>query len=118
MAASNIGDTYSVKGRIWVEVHHEALMGAGKVQLLKKTAELGSLRKAASEMNISYRKAWYSLNQMNKTADTPLIILKRGGKHGGTAEITELGELLLGKFEKMEEEFIAFLVAQTKFINS
>lgn len=109
--------TYILRGRIWIEVHHKTLLGEGKVHLLKKTAEHGSLRKAAKEMNLSYRKAWYSLNQMNKAAGTPLIVLKRGGRQGGIAQITPFGKEILGKFKKAEEEFIAFLNAQTRCLN-
>ena len=109
--------TYIVRGRIWIEVHRKTLLGEGKVHLLRKTAEHGSLRKAAKEMNLSYRKAWYSLNQMNNAAGTPLIVLKRGGRQGGIAQITAYGKEILGKFEKAEEEFIAFLDAQTRRLN-
>jgi molybdate transport system regulatory protein len=109
---------YNVKGRIWIEIHKEMLMGEGKVNLLKKTAELGSLRKAADEMKMSYRKAWYSINQMNHASDEPLILLKHGGKHGGIAQITEFGEKIIEKFKSVEKEFAGFLELQTKFMNS
>ncbi len=110
-------EKYKAKGRIWIEINDKTFIGEGKALLLEKTAELGSLRKAATELNISYRKAWYSLNQMNKTADTPLITLKHGGKQGGIAEISELGKEVLEKFEALKKEFSAFLDKQTKSLN-
>ncbi len=109
---------YKVKGRIWIEINDKTFIGEGKALLLKKTAELGSLRKAAAEMNISYRKAWYSINHMNKAAEKPVIILKHGGKQGGIAELTEFGEEILTMFEKMENEFLTFLNSKTKEANS
>ncbi len=109
---------YKAKGRIWIEINDNTFIGEGKALLLKKTAELGSLRKAANELNMSYRKAWYSLNQMNKTADTPLITLKHGGKQGGIAEISKFGKEVLEKFKKIEKEFCGFLDEQTKSLNT
>lgn len=106
-----------LRGRIWIEVQNKTLLGEGKIRLLKKTAEHGSLRKAAKEMDLSYRKAWYSLNQMNNAAGTPLIVLKRGGRQGGIAQITPYGREIIEKFEIAEEEFIAFLDAQTRCLN-
>jgi molybdate transport system regulatory protein len=106
--------SYKVKGRIWIEINDEAFIGEGKAVLLKKTAELGSLRKAAAELNISYRKAWYGINKMSKAAESPVIILKHGGHRGGIAEITPFGEEVLKKFEIIEKEFHAFLNDKTK----
>ncbi|MEN8125799.1 MAG: LysR family transcriptional regulator [Bacteroidota bacterium] len=102
-------NTYKIKGRIWIEINNETFIGGGKARLLRKIAELGSLRKAAAEMNLSYRQAWYSLNQMNKAGKEPLIILKRGGKHGGIAQITTFGKLILTQFKKIENDFDKFL---------
>ncbi len=109
---------YSVKGKIWIEINEETLIGEGKVKLLMKTAELGSLRKAAAETEISYRKAWYSINQMNNAAKTPLIILKHGGKEGGIAQLTPFGEKIISQYQKVEEEFIKFMIEQSKSLNT
>ena len=111
-------NTYEVKGRIWIEFQNRTFIGKGKARLLKKTTELGSLRKAAIEMNISYRKAWYHLNQMNTATDTPLIILKRGGKQGGVAQITEFGKKMLEDFKNLEKEFADFCATKTSIFNS
>ncbi len=105
----NDKDTYKIKGRIWIEINNETFIGAGKARLLRKIAELGSLRKAAAEMDLSYRQAWYSVNQMNKAGKEPLIILKRGGKQGGIAQITVFGKLILTQFQKIENDFNKFL---------
>jgi molybdate transport system regulatory protein len=117
MAISGKDKKYEVKGRIWVELHGETFIGIGKICLLRKTAELGSLRKAASEMKMSYRQAWYTLNRMNKAAPASLVVLKRGGKNGGIAEITRFGEEVLRDFENLEKEFAEFLERQTQRLN-
>lgn len=109
---------FKIKGRIWLEINNETFIGEGKARLLGKIVELGSLRKAAAEMNLSYRQAWYSLNQMNKAAQEPLIILKRGGKQGGIAKITKFGQNILNQFKILQKEFSIFIESQNKSINS
>lgn len=109
---------YQLKGRLWIEVGNKKFIGEGRANLLKKTVELGSLRKASAAMGISYRQAWYSLNQMNKATEKPLIFLHRGGKNGGIAHITEFGEEILNIFEKSQLEFLKFLKKQTASLNT
>ncbi len=109
---------YQLKGRIWIEINDQTFIGEGKARLLKTTASLGSLRKAAAELNISYRKAWYSLNQMNKASHIPLIILNRGGIHGGIAEITDFGKQVVAVFDRIEQDFNLFLFQQSSMLHS
>lgn len=105
---------FKVNGRVWIDSDGLSFIGHGKIELLEKTKELGSLRKAAIEMNMSYRQAWYSINKMNKTAPTPLIILKRGGNKGGSATITDFGEKIINYYDYIQTNFDEFL----KFQNS
>jgi molybdate transport system regulatory protein len=109
---------YQLNGRIWIEIGNKALIGEGKANLLKRTAVLGSLRKASLEQGLSYRQAWYSLSRLNKATGEPLILLQRGGKNGGIARITEYGERILNLFEKSQCEFEIFLNNQTTILNT
>jgi molybdate transport system regulatory protein len=109
----NKNNQYQLKGRIWIEIGNKPFLGEGKANLLKKTAELGSLRKASVELEMSYRQAWYMLNRMNKAIEKPVILLQRGGKQGGIAHITEFGKEVLNIFEKSQHEFEEFLKNQT-----
>jgi molybdate transport system regulatory protein len=112
-----MNNEYHLKGRVWIELGNKTVIGEGKATLLKKTAALGSLRKASGAMGMSYRKAWYSINQMNNSAGKPLIILQRGGKKGGIAQLTEFGVAILNGFEKSRNEFEQFLKIQTIILN-
>lgn len=108
---------YKLKGKVWIEINDKTLIGEGKVILLIKTAEFGSLRKAAEATGISYRQAWYSINRMNSVAEFPLIQLKHGGEKGGIAKLTEYGEKVISAYKKAEEEFGNFLDNQTGNLN-
>jgi molybdate transport system regulatory protein len=99
----------TVKGRIWIETEDGPFLGYGRVELLQKIAELGSIRKAALEMKISYRQAWDFIDQMNKRSGRPLVISERGGKGGGGAALTKEGEQAIQLFNDINTSFQRFL---------
>lgn len=105
---------YELSGRIWLSKDGETLLGTGKVTLLQHIEKLGSLKRAATEMKMSYRKAWYSIKQINLTAPEPVVILQRGGKNGGKASLTEFGAQLLQDFLQLQVAFKEFLNTQNK----
>ena len=44
-------------------------LGPGMAQLLERVAETGSIRRAAASMDMSYRKAWLLIQELQKTFD-------------------------------------------------
>lgn len=105
---------YTLNGRIWLSINNETVLGEGKICLLNHIRESGSLRKAAESMQMSYRKAWFSIKQMNTVALKPVVTLKRGGKDGGKAELTEYGLELLLSFQQQKQAFEEFLNSQNR----
>jgi molybdate transport system regulatory protein len=106
-----------ISGRIWIDSDGVNLAGSGKLNLLQKIKELGSLRKAANDMGMSYRHAWGQIDKMNKSSMKPLVVLKRGGKEGGTAEITKFGEQILQSYKLLQVNFDEFLEIQSNLLN-
>ncbi len=106
----------TVRGRVWLDAGENSFLGQGKIELIEKIKELGSLRKAAIEMKMSYQKAWYNIDEINKAAGKPLVILKHGGKGGGIAQITETGEKAILIFKQLQEDFKTFVEEKTKNI--
>src|SRR5690349_14303487 len=104
-------------GRIWIDTEEGPFLGYGRIELLQKIKELGSLRKAAMEMKISYRQAWEFIDQMNKRTGRPLIVSERGGKGGGGAVLTKEGEEAIQAFNDFNAAFQAFLVEATAKLN-
>ena len=51
----------------------QELLGQGRVELLRRMAELGSLKKAAESMGMSYRLAWGRLKKMEEALGRPLV---------------------------------------------
>ncbi len=96
-------------GRIWIDTEEGPFLGYGRIELLEKIRDTGSLRKASIEMKMSYQQAWNLINQMNDRIGEPLVLLSRGGKGGGTTVLTEKGEKAIQAFHRFNELFQVFL---------
>jgi len=103
--------------RIWLEKDGNTFLAPGKAQLLKNIGEKGSLRKAAAQLNMSYRKAWYSIQQLNENAPETMVVLHRGGSEGGRAELTEYGKLMLEQYDELCRRTKSFIEEALKNIN-
>lgn len=77
--------------------------GPGKAVLLRHIAVTGSIRAAASELGMSYNRAWQLVTAMNDLFRAPLVERARGGGTGGGASLTPLGEDVLARYTRMEE---------------
>ena len=80
----------------------EPALGPGRVELLGRIAESGSIVQAAREMELSYMKAWKLIQSMNRCFQQPLVEVRRGGKDGGSARVTATGERVLAVYREME----------------
>ena len=63
----------------------------------------GSIRSAGAAMNMSYRRAWLLIDELNCMFREPVVLKAQGGKQGGGATLTPFGEELLGRFRAMEK---------------
>lgn len=77
-------------------------LGPGKIELLEQIAATGSISAAARAMEMSYKRAWDLVEEMKDMFGKPLVAAKTGGKHGGGAELTEVGEQVIRQFRDME----------------
>jgi len=84
----------------------EIAVGPGKVALLAQIAETGSISAAARALGMSYRRAWLLVDTMNRCFRSPLVDAAPGGKGGGGASITALGEEVLRRYRAMEQTAI------------
>lgn len=96
-------------GRIWIDTENGAFLGYGRIELLEKIRDTGSLRKAAQEMKMSYQQAWHLIKQMNENAGEALVTMQRGGKNGGTTVVTDRALELIQTFKDFNVAFQEFL---------
>lgn len=81
---------------LWLESNQGVYFGIGRVQLLMAIDELGSLRKAADRLGMSYRAAWGKIRATEKAAGVKL--LRRRGHRSEGYELTPAGKDLKDKF--------------------
>jgi len=97
------------RGRIWIDGEKGTFLGYGRIVLLERIREYGSITKAAKSMEMSYRHAWELVDSMNRQAQKPLIEASTGGKGGGGAHVTEDGEKAIKLFWQFYADFQDFL---------
>jgi molybdate transport system regulatory protein len=79
-------------------------VGPGKIALLERMRDTGSLSQAARELKMSYRRAWQLLESLNHSFREPVVLTSIGGKGGGGTQITELGEALIAAYREIEAD--------------
>jgi molybdate transport system regulatory protein len=100
---------FSVKGRVWIEQNGETFLGYGRVVLLERIKEHGSITKAAKSMGMSYRHAWELVESINKGAGKNLVETAVGGNGGGGSIITPAGENAVNMFRNLHKNFKDYL---------
>jgi len=88
---------------IRIDFDDGSALGPGKVRLLELVAETGSIRKAAAGLKMSYRKAWLLLQALKKTFGEALVETTTGGKSGGGARLTRLGQFVVDRYRALEK---------------
>ncbi len=100
-----------VKARI--RIHFPmGFIGPGKIDLLEKVDEYGSISAAGRAMDMSYRRAWQLIDAMNQTFCEPVVAAQTGGKKGGGAEVTDFGRQLIVDYRTCEKKFLEAAAAE------
>jgi molybdate transport system regulatory protein len=94
----------ALKIRLRIDFDESNAIGPGKIALLERMRDSGSLSQAARELNMSYRRAWQLLASLNASFREPVIVTSIGGKGGGGTAITELGQSLIDSYRALENE--------------
>jgi molybdate transport system regulatory protein len=77
-------------------------VGPGKADLLEGIRDMGSIAAAGRRMGMSYKRAWLLVDTMNSCFSKPLVEAVKGGKLGGGARLTPLGEDVLARYRRMQ----------------
>ena len=98
-----------IKTKIQVFNNDHSAFGPGKADLLEAISKYGSISAAARSINMSYKRAWDLVNEMNKGFKENLVLTKIGGSHGGGTEVTELGLQVLNLYRDAVSESQSFI---------
>ncbi len=101
------------RGRVWIQKDGETFLGFGRIVLLERIRDCGSISGAAKSMEMSYKHAWDLVDAMNRHAKEPLVFTSKGGKGGGGARLTDAGELAIKEFAALLGRLDIFLAEET-----
>ena len=101
-----------VRAKIWLVSANDDYIGHGRIELLENIVKVGSISRAAKEMNMSYKKSWKLIEGLNSMFEQPLVIKEKGGKQGGGAVVTERGLQVIKEFRRLELELMEFLATR------
>jgi molybdate transport system regulatory protein len=85
-----------------IDLGGDAAVGPGKVRLLELINEHGSIAAAGRAMDMSYRRAWLLINEMNSCFRQPVVQKQLGGSGGGGAILTLFGRQIVKHYRAME----------------
>jgi molybdate transport system regulatory protein len=91
-------------GRFWLTLDGKNFLGRGRVELLQRIRETGSISKAAKAMKMSYKAAWDAVDAMNAAWGS---ILVESGPAG--SRLTADAEHLIAAYQKAETRHTAFM---------
>ncbi|WP_407276584.1 winged helix-turn-helix domain-containing protein [Halothiobacillus sp. DCM-1] len=109
------GDAYSAKihARLWIiGENRQYYLGVGKVRLMELIDELGSISQAAKVLDMSYKRAWTLIEEVNQLTHHPFVVKEVGGAGGGHATLTDAGRAAIAQYRSLEADLSAFLKAR------
>jgi molybdate transport system regulatory protein len=79
-------------------------IGPGKIALLENIDRHGSISAAGRAMDMSYKRAWDLVDEINRVCRQPVVERQTGGKNGGGAMLTPFGESLVERYRRIERD--------------
>ena len=87
-----------------IDLPRTGAVGPGKIRLLELIDATGSISAAGRAMEMSYRRAWLLVEELNNLFREPVATTKLGGRAGGGAALTPFGRSLVRHYREMEAE--------------
>jgi molybdate transport system regulatory protein len=78
-----------------IDFDDQRRLGPGKAQILELIGAHGSITAAGRVLNMSYKRAWKLVCELNTMFREPLVTAHTGGKGGGHAALTPMGQEVL-----------------------
>ncbi len=103
---------------IRIDFDHECRLGPGKVALLECIAREGSISAAGRSMNMSCKRAWQRVAEINESFAEPLVAAQTGGRSGGGAAPTPRGEELIRHCRAIERKALSATASHLKALQA
>src|SRR5262245_15327305 len=88
---------------IRIDLSARRAIGPGKIKLLELIGQSGSISAAGRAMNMSYRRAWTLIDNLNRSFRTPVVETQLGGTRGGGAALSPLGREVIAWYRAIEQ---------------
>jgi molybdate transport system regulatory protein len=85
-----------------IDLDEVGRIGPGKILLLEQIQSHGSISAAGRAMNMSYKRAWDLVDEINRICRRAAVERQAGGKNGGGAVLTPFGLSLVARYRKIE----------------
>ncbi|MBV8849560.1 MAG: winged helix-turn-helix domain-containing protein [Methylobacteriaceae bacterium] len=89
-------------------------IGPGKIALLEKIAEAGSIAAGGRALDMSYKRAWDLVDEIGVLCGKPVVAPRTGGKRGGGATLTPFGMALIERYREIEQAALKAVQPQLK----
>ena len=93
-------------------------LGHGKVALLEAVRRNGSIAAAGRDFGMSYRRAWLLVDEMNRMFHEPVVETRGGGRNGGGAVLTEMGEMVITLYRRAEKKILKSAAAEIQALEN
>jgi molybdate transport system regulatory protein len=87
------------RAKLWVEKDGRIVLSDYRVRLLRHIDETGSLAEAAERMQLSYRRAWGKVREIEQNLGVKLVESAAGGAGGGGSRLTDEGRRLVDLYD-------------------
>lgn len=96
---------WELRSKLWLECEGIPVLGDGRMKMLRSIDRNGSIKLAAHETGISYRRMRGAIHEMESTIGYSLVRIQRGGGGGGSAVLTPAAHHLMATFDKLSAGF-------------
>ena len=93
-----------LKLRMRISLGELVAVGPGKVALLEALEATGSITAAAKSLDMSYRRAWLLIAELNRALRQPAVSSAVGGQRGGGSQLTATGREVMALYRSIEAE--------------
>jgi molybdate transport system regulatory protein len=87
-----------------IDLDSKGRIGPGKIELLESIQACGSISAAGRAMDMSYKRAWDLVDEINRICRQAAVARQTGGKNGGGAVLTPFGVSLVARYRKIERD--------------
>ncbi len=96
---------WGLRSKLWLEYDGIPVLGDGRMKILRSIDSGGSIKQAARDTGISYRRVRGAIHEMESTIGFSLVNIQRGGGSGGGAELTPAAHVLMDAFDQLSDGF-------------